>query len=214
MKSYTVNSVNEAWKKANEIMPCDYMHDSHKSRNAGYDIYFSTCDSIVAWISDLGNRLEVNLPNGESVNVWIEEETEEATETAAENEATAAVEAVNAVKEMNVNALYAPTVCQKITICIDGGRLARDDNERKVYEALKRGQPGIEFDIIERYCDSVGLAWGTISNTRRFHVEHGKGGTGHFIVEGFVSARIGKEIDFLQSCANLLSARFEKNKKI
>ena len=25
-----------------------------------------------AWISDLGNRLEVNLPDGKSVNIWIQ----------------------------------------------------------------------------------------------------------------------------------------------
>ena len=73
-KYYTVKSIDEAWSKANEIIPCDYIHDSERSRNAGYDIYFSTCPSIVAWISDLGDRLEVNLPNGESVNVWIEDE--------------------------------------------------------------------------------------------------------------------------------------------
>ena len=90
--SYTVNSVKAAWSKANEIIPCDYMHDSDRSRRAGYDIYFSTSDSIIAWISDLGNRLEVNLPNGESVNVWIEEEEETAEVEAEEAVALAPAE--------------------------------------------------------------------------------------------------------------------------
>ena len=72
----TTNSVEEAWNVANELFPCDYLHDSDRSRRAGYDIYFSTCDSVIAWISDLGDRLEVNLPDGSSVNVWIEEEGE------------------------------------------------------------------------------------------------------------------------------------------
>lgn len=73
---YTVKSVTEAWEKANEIFPTDYMHDSDCSRRAGYDIYWSTRPGYNAWISDLGDRLEVNLPNGESVNIWIEAEPE------------------------------------------------------------------------------------------------------------------------------------------
>lgn len=71
--SYTVNSVNEAWNKANEIFPTDYIHDSDCTRRAGYDVYWSTLPGCNAWISDLGDRLEVNLPNGESINIWIEE---------------------------------------------------------------------------------------------------------------------------------------------
>ena len=77
MKSYTVNSVREAWSKANEIFPTDYEHDTDCTRRAGYDIYWSTRPGCTAWISDLGNRLEVNLPNGESVNIWIEEPEKE-----------------------------------------------------------------------------------------------------------------------------------------
>ena len=30
----------------------------------------------MAWISDLGDRLEINLENGETVNIWIDEEPE------------------------------------------------------------------------------------------------------------------------------------------
>ena len=70
---YTVTSVKEAWNKANEIFPTDYLHDSECTNRAGYDIYWSTRPGCNAWISDLGDRLEVNLPNGESINIWIEE---------------------------------------------------------------------------------------------------------------------------------------------
>lgn len=70
---YTVNSVKEAWSKANEIFPTDYELDTNASLNAGYNIYWSTAEGTNAWISDLGSRLEINLPNGESINVWIEE---------------------------------------------------------------------------------------------------------------------------------------------
>lgn len=219
MKSYTTNTINEAWNKAAEIMPTDYEYDTYRSNRAGYGIYQSTSEGVDAWVSDLGNRLEVNLPNGESVNVWIEEaETEPENMTAAEaaesveNEQNTdeAAQAMHSVKRMTVNALYAPTVCQRVTICIMGGHLAANDDERRVYEALKRGQPGMESDIIARYCESHGVHWGTISGARAWHVAHTVGGVGHYIVAGFVSARIGYEIEFLQQCAAILSAEYAK----
>ena len=68
------NSRKEAWEIADSIFSTDYMKDERRSQNAGYDIYHSTADGVNAWISDLGNRLEVNMENGETVNIWIEEE--------------------------------------------------------------------------------------------------------------------------------------------
>ena len=69
-----VRSKNEAWNKANVIFPTDYIKDEVRSKKAGYDIYYSTVQSVHAWISDLGDRLEVNLETGETINIWIEEE--------------------------------------------------------------------------------------------------------------------------------------------
>lgn len=69
-----VRSRQEAWNKADAIFPTDYIKDEILSERAGYDIYYSTTKSVNAWISDLGNRLEVNLETGETVTIWIEEE--------------------------------------------------------------------------------------------------------------------------------------------
>lgn len=69
-----VRSKNEAWNKADVIFPTDYIKDEVRSKKAGYDIYYSTVQSVHAWISDLGDRLEVNLETGETINIWIEEE--------------------------------------------------------------------------------------------------------------------------------------------
>ena len=69
-----VRSKKEAWSKADVIFPTDYIKDESLSEVAGYDIYYSTAKSVKAWISDLGNRLEVNLENGKTINIWIEEE--------------------------------------------------------------------------------------------------------------------------------------------
>ena len=68
------NSKKEAWKIADSIFSTDYMKDEARSQNAGYDIYYSTASGVSAWISDLGNRLEVNMENGDTVNIWIDEE--------------------------------------------------------------------------------------------------------------------------------------------
>lgn len=72
----TVNSREAAWQKVNEIFPTDYEKDTRASIAAGYDVYWSTADGVNAWISDLNARLEVNLPNGDSINIWIAEEPE------------------------------------------------------------------------------------------------------------------------------------------
>lgn len=69
-----VNNKVQAWKEADKLFTTDYIKDAEKSKAAGYDIYYSTCDGVNAWISDLDNRLEINLATGETVNIWIEEE--------------------------------------------------------------------------------------------------------------------------------------------
>lgn len=72
----TVTSKRKAWQAADEIFPTDYMKDDARSERAGYPIYYSTADGVNAYICDLGDRLEVNLPDGSSVNIWVKPETE------------------------------------------------------------------------------------------------------------------------------------------
>ena len=69
-----VKSIKEAWGHASEIFPTDYIKDECASSSAGYDIYRSTVKGMNAWISDLGDRLEINLESGRTVNIWIEQE--------------------------------------------------------------------------------------------------------------------------------------------
>lgn len=68
----TVTSIRDAWAEVQKIFPTRYEHDASRSERAGYPIYYSTANGVNAWISDLGNRLEVNLPDGKSVNIWIQ----------------------------------------------------------------------------------------------------------------------------------------------
>lgn len=72
-----VNSTREAWEIANILFPTDRGKDEERSQNAGYNIYTSTAENNASWISDLGNKLEINVvsENGEvnTTNIWIEE---------------------------------------------------------------------------------------------------------------------------------------------
>ena len=70
-----VTNVKDAWEKADELFPTDYVKDEAKSSRAGYDIYTSTADGCNDYICDLGDRLEINYcETGKTVNIWIEEE--------------------------------------------------------------------------------------------------------------------------------------------
>ena len=80
-KMIEVRNREEAWREADRLFPTDYMKDDHSSANAGYPIFESTADGNGSWISDLGNRLELNIvkDNGkkiETINIWIVEEPE------------------------------------------------------------------------------------------------------------------------------------------
>lgn len=74
---YHVNSVSAAWAKANEIFPTDYTKDEVSSSAAGYPVFRSTVEHY-NYICDLGDRLEVNLANGETINIWIDAQEESA----------------------------------------------------------------------------------------------------------------------------------------
>lgn len=68
-----VNSISKAWQAVNEIFPTDYIKDENSSARAGYPVYRSTADGhYYDYICDLGNRLEVNLSDGRTINICIQ----------------------------------------------------------------------------------------------------------------------------------------------
>lgn len=67
-----VSSVKEAWELASRLFPTDYEKDEERSSRAGYPIHHSTAKNVNAWISDLGNALELNY-DGKSENILIEQ---------------------------------------------------------------------------------------------------------------------------------------------
>lgn len=76
-KHIKVNSVEEAWLEANRLFPTDYEKDEESSLRAGYPIYRSNTE-FYNYICDLGDRLEVNLKEGnKTINIWINNNYEE-----------------------------------------------------------------------------------------------------------------------------------------
>lgn len=69
----TVKTIAEAWKKANELFPTDYMKDEDASQRAGYPSYYSTSSEHADdHINDLNDRLELVI-GGSTQNIWIQE---------------------------------------------------------------------------------------------------------------------------------------------
>lgn len=66
----TAKNSFEAWEMVDEIFPADYEKDEVSSNTAGYAVYRSRLNHY-DYICDLCDRLEVNLSNGKSVNIWI-----------------------------------------------------------------------------------------------------------------------------------------------
>lgn len=101
-----VKNEREAWKLAAEIFGCSYELDKEASKRAGYAIYRGNTD-VDCWISDLSNRIELNMADGSTICIWIE--PEERLYTAAEvrkiitetkQELEAVEKIVEAVKDM------------------------------------------------------------------------------------------------------------------
>ena len=105
----TVENYEQAWVKAAEILGCSFYYDKVASEGAGYPVHKG--DSVATcWISDLGNRLEVNKADFTTVNVWIEEKEKlyTATEvrqiiTSAKRELEAIEKIIDAVKQMDIS---------------------------------------------------------------------------------------------------------------
>lgn len=71
-----VKTKKEAWQKADELFPTDYVKDDAASERAGYPIYVSTLEGSDDRICDLNDRLEVVVGNGHT-NIWIDEQPEQ-----------------------------------------------------------------------------------------------------------------------------------------
>ncbi|MCI8365846.1 MAG: hypothetical protein HFG34_13005 [Eubacterium sp.] len=68
-----VKNIQQAWLEACKLVDEDSLiKDYEATERAGYDIY-RDYNEYYNYICILGDRLEVNLANGKSINIWIEQ---------------------------------------------------------------------------------------------------------------------------------------------
>lgn len=186
-------SIQEAWEIVNQIFPTDYEKDETGSQNAGYPTYRSTArDRYYDYICDLGDRLEINLHDGnKSINVWIEAEPEQ-------DDTKEGVAAMHAAKELgeNIYPLMDMETYTKITLVVAGDKWNQNETERTVYDGLKREESWLASDLVASYCDNHGIRWGVIEGLHISHYDHGDKAEngGHFIITAYIGKRIGEEV--------------------
>ena len=72
---FIAHNEDQAWSMAEQFLSHDIDYDVCRSKNAGYPIYYSTFEGCMEWVSVLGDRLEINQADGNTVNIWIEEDS-------------------------------------------------------------------------------------------------------------------------------------------
>ena len=181
------NTIQEAWNLVNEFFPTDYDRDEASSQRAGYPIYRSTADDhYYDYICDLGNRLEVNLSDGKTINIWIQPEKQEA-----DPELPTKEDVKQAAARQHT---FEPEQVQLVRVFASGYQYDSDAS-RAVYRALKNNerfwQYRIASDMVEAYCEDKGIEWGTIRVIAVNHYENSKNeAEGHFVIEAIVGARV------------------------
>ena len=202
-KHFTVDSVIKAWNKANELFPTDYVNDANRSIRSGYPVYSSTADGHwYDYICDLGDRLEINLSNGDTVNIWIKaDETETTGESVepAEAEIRQMVIDTNAAKEagktgwMNIE----PQDAMIYNFCVMHTDYDGNVAEHAMAEALDRSDKFMQVRLASEYaaawCDAHDVLWGGIEIFRAPHkYDHHSEGNYHFVFTAVVTPRISK----------------------
>ncbi len=181
-----------AWGIVDKLFPTDYMKDERASERAGYSIFKSTLDGCGAWISDMTTRLEVNTEDGQTVTVWIEEESE-------------------SVCGFKVAPLYTPTPAVVVALTIYGGTLAQNEAEQKVYDELKSGSNYAAFPVLEQYAANAGIKWGSMRVESVTHYDHHTPGNGHYVIQGIICPTVGDPFAFLPICSALLAEQYKEH---
>lgn len=184
-KRFEAKSVQEAWDMVNTIFPTDYEKDEASSDRAGYPTYRSTAeDRYYDYICDLGDRLEINLHDGNrTINIWIVKE---------EEPETVSLPTKEEIKEAASHQYtFEPEQVQLVRVFASGYEFEGSAN-KAVYKAMRDNkecyQSIIASDMVEAYCEDKGIEWGTIRVINITHYNNTKD-TGHYVIEAIVGAR-------------------------
>lgn len=173
----------EAWTMAAEIFPTDYNKDDESSSRAGYPIYRSTTRNY-CYICELGDRLEINLDDGRTINIWIDPEDEQ--------EAISRYIAIKHAAQEHGEQITPHRIENriKLTFCINGYSWS-SDREKIIYKALKNTKRRAEIitELVTAYCEANAIPWGIMDTTNALHFNNGKIGEGHFIISAYITPR-------------------------
>ena len=199
-KNYTVKSTAEAWNKANEIFPTDYERDNQRSERAGYPVYSSAAEGHwYDYICDLDDRLELNLSNGDTVNIWVEADEIEGDDQPTEAEIQQMVADTHTAKEAG-KAGFVHIEPQAATIyhfCVMHTDYDGNAAENAMAEALDRSDEFMRVQLASDYaaswCDANGILWGSIEIFHKpYKYDHHREGNYHYVFTAIVTPRITK----------------------
>ena len=196
-KHFNVNSTAQAWNKVNEIFPTDYERDSNSSKRAGYPVYRSTADGHwYDYICDLGDRLEINLSNGDTVNVWIKEnEIEDFTEPT-EDEIRQMVADTHAAEDAGKSGWchIEPKAATIYNFCVMHTDYDHNKAEHDFAEALNHSDDSMKVrlasDFVASWCNANEVPWGSIEIFHKpYKYSHHREDNYHFVFNAVVTMR-------------------------
>jgi len=181
-KRFEAMSKQEAWAIVDSIFPTDYSEDAASRERAGYPIYRSNVE-YYDYICDLGDRLEINLKSGKTINVWIVE---------AQDETLPEMPTADEVKEAAANQYtFEPETVQLVRVFAEGYNFVSEASQ-SVYKKMKNADEfwrnRIASDMVVAYCEDKGIEWGSIQVIRVTDYENENGG--HYVIEAIVKARV------------------------
>lgn len=207
-------NINEAWTMAREIFPTAYHKDEQSSERAGYAIYRSDIfNHYYCYICDLGNRLEINLDDGRTINIWIDPEEDENGNPV--EEIHEAVAAMHNVETYGAKAApHSMEIRTKIEFAIDGYKWT-DDEQKAIYNALRDTgrRSSYIMELTAAYCNANGLKWTGIDTPAAQHYSNSDGG-GHFIISAYITTRIDFESLLCKALQNSYTANDDTPQKI
>ena len=188
-----VKNMNEAWSKANEIFPTDYQQDTKSSERAGYPVYRSTAEGhYYDYICDLGDRLEINLSTGKTINIWVEADTDEPTEADIQQMVADAKAARDAGEHGWLNIVPKPATVYNF--CVMHTDYDFDKDAHDMADALNRAdewQKGyLMLEYVSAYCKANNIDCGGIEiiGTASKYTHHNDNNY-HFTFRALVTAK-------------------------
>lgn len=182
-KRFEAKNAQEAWNMANAIFPADYTEDTDSTVRAGYPIYRSNVE-YYDYICDLGDRLEINLKNGnKTINIWIVKEEAELPKLPTKEE----------TKEVATHQYtFEPEQVQLVKVVVSECE-AESEANKAVYKAMKANEgfrkEHIAGDLVEAYCKYKGIDWVSI---RVIQISHyvSVSNSGRYVIEAIVGVRV------------------------